>query len=329
MGKRRVLLICGSLNQTTMMHKVGSALGPRYRCSYSPFYCDGVLLGFKKIGLLEHTVLGGRFREITLRYLRHNKLPVDEGGVADGYDLVVTCSDLILQRNIRGKKIVLVQEGMTDPENFAYRLVRRFPLPRWLASTSTAGLSLAYSRFCVASAGYLDLFAARGIPRELIAVTGIPNFDNCVEYLDNDFAYRNYVLVATSDTRETFKFDNRRRFLERAKSIAAGRQLIFKCHPNEDWDRTSREIRTLVPDALIFCDGNAEQMVANCDVLITQYSTLAFVGIALGKECHSYFDMEQLRHLVPWQNGGTSARRIADVCEEVIEREMLRERMTA
>jgi len=327
--ERRVLLVCGSLNQTTMMHKIGRHLAPRYACGYSPFYCDGALLALKKMGLLEHTILGGRFREMTVRYLRDNRLAVDEGGTAHGYDLVVTCSDLILQKNIRGKKIVLVQEGMTDPENLAYHVVRRLPLPRWLASTSTTGLSLGYSRFCVASEGYRDLFARRGIPRELMTVTGIPNFDNCVEYLDNDFPYRDYVLVATSDARETFKFDNRRRFIERAKAIAAGRPLIFKLHPNENWERASREIRALAPDALVFGEGSAESMVANSQAVVTQYSTLVFVGLALGKECHSYFDVGTIRHLTPWQNGGTSARRIADVCQELIEADQLPERMTA
>jgi len=327
--ERRVLLVCGSLNQTTMMHKIGRLLASRYTCAYSPYYCDGLLLALKRMGLLEHTVLGGRFREMTVGYLRANRLPVDDGGAGTEYDLVLTCSDLILQKNIRGRRIVLVQEGMTDPENLAYHLVRRLPVPRWLASTSTTGLSLGYTRFCVASDGYRDLFARRGVPHDLMTVTGIPNFDNCVEYLENDFPYRNYALVATSDTRETFKLDNRRKFIERAKAIAAGRPLIFKLHPNENWERASREIRTLAPDALIFCDGNAEQMVANCDVVITQYSTLVFIGLALGKECHSCFDLEQLRRLTPWQNDGTSARRIAQVCEELIESEEPQERMTA
>ena len=55
-------------------------------------------------------------------------------------------------------------------------------------------------------------------------------------------------------------------------------------------------------------------MIANCVELITQYSTVVYVGLALGKPVHSYFDVDDLRRKLPWQNGGTSARRIAAIC---------------
>ena len=58
-------------------------------------------------------------------------------------------------------------------------------------------------------------------------------------------------------------------------------------------------------------------MVANARVVICQYSTLAFVGLALGKEVHSYFDLDDLRRLLPLQ-GGTAAARIADVCRDLL-----------
>ena len=58
-------------------------------------------------------------------------------------------------------------------------------------------------------------------------------------------------------------------------------------------------------------------MIANCDVLVTQFSSTAYVGLALGKEVHSYFDVDELRRLCPVQNGD-SARRIADVCRELL-----------
>ncbi len=329
MASPRVLLIGGSLNQTRMMHKIGAALGPGLTCAYTPFFCDGVLRRLKPLGLLDMTIMGGRFRAMTDAYLRDHGLPVDEEGAGDDYDLVLTCSDLLLPRRIRKRPIVLVQEGMTDPENLAFHLVRRLGLPRWVASTSTTGLSLAYRRFCVASEGYRRLFMAKGIPAERLVVTGIPNFDDCAEYSRNDFPLRGYVLVCTSDTRETLKWDRRRRFLRRCVAIAAGRPLVFKLHPNENWDRATREIREVAPDALVFGEGNAEEMVANCDVLLTQYSTLTYVGLALGKECHSYFDPEELRRLLPVQNGGTSARNIASVCEKVLEEESHPERRIA
>src|SRR5262249_42924138 len=159
-----------------------------------------------------------------------------------------------------------------------------------------------------------DFFASRGVPREKLAVTGIPNYDDCASFLTNDFPYKGYVLVATSDTRETFKRDDRRAFLARCNEIAAGRPMIFKLHPNENWERSEREIHALCPGALVFRQGKTEHMIANCDVLITQYSTVVYIGLALGKECHSHFDRAMLERLVPLQNGGASAASIARVC---------------
>jgi hypothetical protein len=60
-------------------------------------------------------------------------------------------------------------------------------------------------------------------------------------------------------------------------------------------------------------------MVANCDVLVTQFSTLVFIGLVLGKECHSNFDLAALRRLLPLQNGGASAANIARVAEELLD----------
>ena len=98
--------------------------------------------------------------------------------------------------NMRGRAVVLVQEGMTDPEDLVFQLVKRFRLPPWLTTTSSAtGLSHAYDKFCVASDGYRDLFVNKGVARDKIVVTGIPNFDNCARFLRNDFPHRGYVLV--------------------------------------------------------------------------------------------------------------------------------------
>jgi hypothetical protein len=128
------------------------------------------------------------------------------------------------------------------------------------------------------------------------------------------------VLVATSDIRETFRKDDRPDFIRRCVQLAAGRPLIFKLHPNEDRERGIREIREIAPpDALIFTEGNTEQMIANCDELITQYSTVVYIGIALGKKVHSYFNVEKLKQLAPVQNGGQSAVFIADLCRRYVE----------
>ena len=314
---KKVLLIGGSLNQTTMMHAVGRHLAA-HRCYYTPYYGDGIVRWATRKGYLDRTVLGGAMRQQTVDYLAREGLPVDEGGQHGPYDLVITGSDLLVQRNIRGRPLVLIQEGMTDPETVGYHLVRKFGLPRWIASTAATGLSLAYSRFCVASEGFSDLFVRRGAPAERIVVTGIPNYDNCAAYLQNDFPLRGYVLIATSDTRETLKRDDRPKFLARVREIAGDRPIIVKLHPNEHAARSIPEIQAALPGARVFHHGNAHHMVANCDVLITQWSTLVFDGLALGKECYSSFDIDELRRLSPIQNGGTSAARIARVCEEAL-----------
>ena len=315
---KKILFICGSLNQTTQMHQIARHLTD-CDCYFTPYYGDGFIKTLTSSGLLDFTILGGPFRQTTERYLQEHHCTIDYEGKTNHYDLVLTCSDLIMQKNIREKKIILVQEGMTDPENIAYHLVRRLGLPRYLASTSTTGLSHVYHKFCVASEGYRELFVRKGVRPEKIAVTGIPNFDNARKYLDNDFPYTNYVLVATSDARETFKFDNRKAFLKKALSIGGDRQMVFKLHPNENVRRSSAEIKRFAPHALVFHDGNAHHMVANCNTLITQYSSLAFTGIALGKEVHSYFDGDLLKRLTPIQNDGNSAKNIADVCRSYLQ----------
>src|SRR5205085_7378489 len=118
--------------------------------------------------------------------------------------------------------------------------------------------------------GYRDLFARRGADRAKMAVTGIPNFDNCARYRDNAIVDRGYVLCCTSDARETLKPDNRKRFIRRAVEIANGRPLVFKLHPNEKWDRSRAEIERWAPGSKIYTSGSAEELVANSDVMICQ-----------------------------------------------------------
>ena len=233
----------------------------------------------------------------------------------NNYDLVVTCSDLIVQKNIRDKKIVLVQEGMTDPENIFFYLSKYLNFPRYLASTSTTGLSDAYETFCVASEGYKELFVNKGCKEEKIRVTGIPNFDNCKVHRKNSFLYKNYVLVCTSDGRETFKYENRKNFILKAVKIAGNNQLIFKLHPNEKFKRAIAEIKLYAPGSLVFTEGNTNEMIANCKTLITKYSSVVYVGLALDKTVYSDFDLNTLKLMTPLQNGGNSARNIASVCE--------------
>ncbi len=329
----RILFICGSLNQTTQMHQVARQLA-EHEQRFTPYYADGLLELARRAGLVEFTVLGDKLRARCLAYLAEHRLAVDLGGRigcdgsagSDGregrYDLVVTCSDLVVPRNIRRSRVVLVQEGILDPLAGAFALWRRFPvLPRWLAGTATTGLSGRYDRFCVASEGYRDLFVDHGAPADRVMVTGIPNFDDCRRFLalpqPAGIPAAGYALVCTSDARETWKRDDRRGFLLAAVGLAAGRPLVVKLHPNENVARARREIARWAPAAHVVESGSAEALIARCDLLVTQYSSTAFVGLALGKEVHSYYGLDELRRLLPLQHGAAAAR-IAAVCREVL-----------
>ena len=313
------MFIGGSLNMTRMTHAVARHLQDEFDCWFSPFYSDGVYdFLATHTSLVDFTVLGGNFRRQTDAYLHLHSLPIDYRGKAREYDLYVITTDLTIPRAIKDKPLILIQEGMTDPEGLMYHIVRKFRLPRYLASTSTNGLSNQYRYFCVASEGYRDFFIRKGVKPEKLIVTGIPNFDNCAAYLDNDFPQKNYVLVATSDARETYKFDNRKKFLRQALEIADDRPMIFKLHPNEKFERAIREIHEVVGEVPIYTDGNIDHMIANCDALVCQYSTVVYTGIALGKEVHSYFDLDMLKRLAPMQNGGVSGQNIARLCRHLL-----------
>lgn len=251
----KILFICGSLNQTTQMHKIAIHSMKEHDCYFTPYYGDGIINLLAKIGWLNFTVLGGRHKRETEEYLFCNTLQVDPRGEARPYDLVVTCSDLLIQNNTRGKRAILVQEGITEPEGIIYHLVKWLKLPRYLANTATNGLSNEYDVFCVASEGYAELFTRKGVLEEKIAVTGIPNFDNMKSAHDNNFQFHKHVLVATSPLRETFRYDDRRAFIRKCKTIAGERALIFKLHPLENVKRAIDEIRTLRPAPLCSLTG--------------------------------------------------------------------------
>src|SRR5262245_26627825 len=105
---KNLLLICGTLNQTKAMIQIGSLLNAR-QCYYTPVDCDGHLLKASRRGQLDFTALAGPLREKSVRHLELAGVRIDERAEGHDYDLVVTCTDLIIQENIKGKRIVLVQ----------------------------------------------------------------------------------------------------------------------------------------------------------------------------------------------------------------------------
>jgi hypothetical protein len=313
----KILFIGGSLNQTSMLHKVSRHLSD-HDCCFTPYYADGLINLMAKIGLLNQTILGGRHRSDTMHYLEEHGLPVDLRGDRNDYDLVVTGTDGIIQKNIRHKRLVLVQEGMTTPEGLGFQLVRLFKLPGWVADTSATGLSNAYDVFCVASNGYRDLFIKKGVVAEKIIVTGIPNFDDFASIDTSAFPHKGHVLVATSPQWGWKNRRSRQSFIKRCIGIAGDRELIFKLHPIENARRLIRDINLDAPNALVYWRGNVDEMIAEASTVITHQSSCTFTALALGKEVYSDLDIKQLKKLVPIQNHGTSARKIARVCGQLL-----------
>jgi hypothetical protein len=305
------------------MHQVATLL-PEYDCFFSQLYSDNLIIKLaKKVGLLNNTILSGSFKKNADQYLLKNKLQNDYATkrFKNEYNLVVFCTDILIPKQLRKRKTIWIQEGMTDPITPWCKIVHTFKLPFFLSlNTAFNGSSNICDIYCAASPGYKKQFASLGTSVEKIFVTGIPNYDNIVSFLQNDFPYHDYVMVATSDTRETGKIDDRENFINNCVQIANGRQLIFKLHPNEKTVRAIAEIKKLTPDdTLVFTDGNINHMIANCAELITQFSTVVYTGIALGKKVHSYFDEAKLKELAPIQNDGSSAVNIAKICRNYIE----------
>jgi hypothetical protein len=293
---------------------------PDWDAWFTPFYGDLAIEALRVAGLVETSIAGNKRVAWCLEYLRDHGRNVDMHGRRGGYDIVVTCTDLVVPRNVRGHPLVVVQEGIVDPAGLLARLCKAIPLlPRWAAGTALTGQSGMFDRFCVASEGYREFFMARGVDPARLVVTGIPNFDDCARYARNAFPHSGYVLVCTSDARETMKRDDRAAFLRRAIAVAAGRPLVFKLHPNENHARAEAEIRAAAPQARVYAAGSAEEMIANASVVVAQWSSTVLVAAALGKEIHSDIPNDEIRRLLPIQNGGRSARNIARVCRELLD----------
>ena len=89
---------------------------------------------------------------------------------------------------------------------------------------------------------------------------------------------------------------------------------IFRIQPV---DQLHVGLNVIQPAALIYPTGSAEEMIANSSVLITRFSSTAYVGLALGKEVHSDFDIDDLRQKMPIQTG-KAAEAIAAVCRRLM-----------
>jgi len=310
------------MSQTLQMHKISQCLDD-YDCWFSQFFTDSKLGNFliKHTSLLDNTIFSGQFRENSQKYLKKNGLQTDYQAKKNKYDLVVYCSDLHISKRMSQTKIVWVQEGMTDKLTLLSEFINALRLPPiFTGDTSLNGSSNICDAYCAGSEAYKKQFVKLGTDEKKIRVTGIPNFDNIAQFLNNNFPYKDYVMVATTDMRETYRFENRSSFIREAVRIANGRKLLFKLHPNENFERADAEIKKHAPKGtLIFRSGNTNHMIANCSELITQYSTVVYIGLALNKNVHSYFDIKELKRLAPIQNEGASAFNIAQICRKTLQ----------
>lgn len=319
MDKKKILFICGSLNQTTILHKISKYLGA-YDCYFTAYYGDTWIKWMSENGKIEYTITGYKSRFWCEEYLTDNGLQNDYRGEKNKYDLVMSCSDMIVPNNVKNIKSILIQEGTLTPENWRYHTVRALNWSRTLADTSMFGLSFSYDKFCVFSEGYKKIFVRKGCDPDKIVVTGVPNFDNVWEdYGNNNFPHKNYVLACTSYIRESKLPEDRIGFIKKTVALSEGKQVIFKIHPKEDLERAVREVKEYAPNALVYTSGNTEEMIANCDVLVTRYSTVILTALAMGKKVYSDMDSRIYDELKPIQTGGKSAVIIANIAKQLIE----------
>lgn len=321
---KKILFIVGSMNQTTQMHKISMHLKDEYDCYFTPFYTRNPIGSLmKKVGLFNNTILAGKIFNNALNYLKYHELNIDYKGLKHikEYELVYMCTDMLVPNHLKNIKKVWVQEGMIDRLNNWGKIVRFLGLPGYFAgNTALNGSANLCDVYCAASEGFANYISKMGTDKAKIIVTGTPNMDNFAVALDNNFPHKNYVLVCTSDIRELGGSENRIAFIKKCVEKARGRKMIFKLHPNEKFERANKEIIENSPaGTLVFQEGNTNEMIANCDELITQWSTVVFVGLALGKKVDSYFDIDFLKELAMVQNGGKSAEIIAEVGKKLIE----------
>ena len=280
---RKILFTTGSMNQTIQMHQIASEL-PEYDCWFSHLFTDSTIINtvIKNTSIIDGTILGNHFRENSEEYLRSHNLQVDYRAEANDYDLIVYCSDLMIPKRMQSTKTLWVQEGMVDKFTVKSKVVKAMGLPPWFCvDTSLNGSSNICDVYCTASQGYKNYFSGKGTDMSKFIVTGMPNYDNLKQFANNNFPHHGYVMVASTDMRETFRYENRPAFIKKAVKIANGRQLLFKLHPNEKLERAQAEIKKYAPEGtLVFQAGNTNEMIANCEELITQYSTVVYTGIA-------------------------------------------------
>jgi hypothetical protein len=233
MVKNKILFVCSSLQQAKMMHEISKHLYA-HNCYFTFNYCDGLSIFLSDTSFLSNKILGRKSRKATIDYFTNQNITVDSTGDENDYDIVLTCNDLAIPPNIKSKTVLFIQDIAKDTENFLDRTGMTFGLSHKRKRTSSDVREGIYTKYCVSSEGFKTQLINKGITQDKIAVTGIPGFDNYFKYIGNNFPHKNFVLVATSDNRETYNFEDRQKFIYDSIKISEGRKLIFKLHPNEN-----------------------------------------------------------------------------------------------
>jgi hypothetical protein len=324
-NKKNILCVVGSRNQTSQLHQISEYLKEDYNVFYTQIFGESYFYKLvAEAGFLDNTVLGrdSSFTKSSQEYIREHNLDYDYRGMSKGiqYDLAMLSTDLIVPSSFKKIKTIWVQEGMIDPINNFAKLVKRLKLPTYTtANTSLNGTSNLADIYCAMSPGYKNYFSELGTSKEKILVTGVPNFDDIDALKNTSYHESGFVLVATSDIRELGGNDDRHFLINKCIDIAKGKKIIFKPHPNENLERVKSEIYSLIPDATIITEPIIDQLIANCDTLVTQLSSCVYIGLILGKKVYSYFPMDDLESKKPIQNGGTSAKLISEIAQEFLE----------
>ncbi len=53
--------------------------------------------------------------------------------------------------------------------------------------------------------------------------------------------------------------------------------------------------------------------------MISEYSSVILLALAMNKEVRCECNLEEIKQLLPVQNGGESARKIARICQRIVE----------
>jgi len=121
MKLKKILFIGGSLNQTRIAHAVYGHLSEDYEARFSPYYCDGFLRVLQQKRPPSTSASSGGSSATGRWPISGNT--ISRSTRAGGRGITIwsfTTTDLLIQKNIRNKPVILIQEGMTDPENMLF-----------------------------------------------------------------------------------------------------------------------------------------------------------------------------------------------------------------